>query len=243
MKLSAVRRGTLYLSLFVAAAFALPLAAATPAAKPTAAALVKKQAAPKPKAYAAPTLSKKIAKSRGAVAERDWTLMYYLDADCNLEPDMLDDMDEMESIGSTDNVNILVLLDRTPDHDPRDGNWSNARLLYVTRDGTNGKLKSKILDNLKELDTASPETLVGFVAFGLQNFPAKHYGLVLGNHGGTWMGMLNDETDNEGGMKLAPFIQGLEALKKAGAPKLDVIGFDMCLMAQVEVMDAISPYA
>ncbi|MEO8196144.1 MAG: clostripain-related cysteine peptidase, partial [Thermoanaerobaculia bacterium] len=97
--------------------------------------------------------------------------------------------------------------------------------------------------NLQEMDTANPETLVGFVAFGLQNFPAKHYGLILGDHGGTWMGMLNDETDNEGGMKLAPFIQGLEVLKKAGAPKLDVIGFDMCLMAQVEVMDAISPYA
>ena len=243
MKLSTVRRGLVYLALLIAAAFALPLAAATPAAKPSAAALVKKQPAPSPKTYAAPTVAKKVAKSKGAVAERDWTLMYYLDADCNLEPDMLDDMDEMESIGSTDNVNILVLLDRTPDHDPRDGNWSNARLLYVTRDATNGKLKSKILNNLQEMDTANPETLVGFVAFGLQNFPAKHYGLILGNHGGTWMGMLNDETDNQGGMKLAPFIQGLEALKKAGAPKFDVIGFDMCLMAQVEVMDAISPYA
>jgi len=243
MKLSAVRRGILYLSLLIAAVFALPLAAATPAAKPTAASLVKKPAPPKAKSYAAPTVPKKIAKSKGAVAEREWTLLYYLDADCNLEPDMLDDMDELESIGSTDNVNIVVLLDRTPEHDDRDGNWSNARLLYVTRDATSGKLKSKVLNNLKEMDTANPETLVGFVAFGLQNFPAKRYALILGNHGGTWMGMLNDDTDNQGGMKLAPFIQGLEALKKAGAPKFDVIGFDMCLMAQVEVMDAIAPYA
>ena len=242
MNLSTCRRGIVYLSLLIAAAFALPLAAATPAAKPTAATLVKKQPAPKPKSYAAPT-AKKVAKSKGAVAERDWTLMYYLDADCNLEPDMLDDMDELESIGSTDNVNILVLLDRTPEHDDRDGNWSNARLLYVTRDATSGKLKSKVLNNLQEMDTANPETLVGFIAFGLQNFPAKHYALILGNHGGTWMGMLNDDTDNQAGMKLAPFVQGLEALKQAGAPKFDVIGFDMCLMAQVEVMDAIAPYA
>ena len=34
MKLSAVRRGILYLSLLIAAVFALPLAAATPAASP-----------------------------------------------------------------------------------------------------------------------------------------------------------------------------------------------------------------
>ncbi len=243
MHLSAVRRGILYLSALIAAFVALPLAAATPAAKPSAASLVKKQPAPRTKTYAAPTVAKKIAKSKGAVAEREWTLLYYLDADCNLEPDMLDDMDELESIGSTDNVNIVVLLDRTPEHDDRDGNWSNARLLYVTRDATSGKLKSKVLNNLKEMDTANPETLVGFVSFGLQNFPAKRYALILGNHGGTWMGMLNDDTDNRGGMKLAPFIQGLETLKKAGAPKFDVIGFDMCLMAQVEVMDAIAPYA
>lgn len=42
MKLSTVRRGVVYLALLVAAAFALPLAAATPATKPTAATLVKK---------------------------------------------------------------------------------------------------------------------------------------------------------------------------------------------------------
>ncbi|MEO7794159.1 MAG: clostripain-related cysteine peptidase [Thermoanaerobaculia bacterium] len=247
MQFSTVRRGFLGLAVFAVAALSLPLSAATPAAapaaRPSAASLVKKQAAPKPKSYPKPVVEKKLAKSKGAVAERDWTLMYYLDADCNLEPDMLDDMDELESIGSTDNVNILVLLDRTPEHDRRDGDWANARLLYVTRDATNGKLKSKVLDNLKETDTSDPRTLVGFVAFGMQNFPAKHYALTLGNHGGTWMGMLNDDTDNQGGMKLAPFIQGLEALKNAGAPKFDILAFDMCLMAQVEVMDAIAPYA
>ena len=63
MHLSAVRRGILYLSVLIAAVFALPLAAATPAAKPTAASLVKKPAPPKAKSYAAPTVAKKIAKS------------------------------------------------------------------------------------------------------------------------------------------------------------------------------------
>ena len=45
------------------------------------------------------------------------------------------------------------------------------------------------------------------------------------------------------GMRLAPFVEALAALKAAGAPKIDLIKFDMCLMAQVEVMDAIAPYA
>ena len=252
MKLFTATRGILALCSLLVATLALALGAAppgahaqagAPASGPSAASLVKRPPAPQAKAYEKPKVAKKVERSKGAVAERDWTVMYYLDADCNLEAPMLDDIDEMERIGSTDNVNLLVLLDRTPQHDKRDGNWSNSRLLFVTRDNTNGKIKSEVLENLKEMDTSNPETLVGFVAFAMQNFPAKHYALVLGNHGGTWMGMLNDDTDNEAGMRLAPFIDGLAALKAAGAPKLDLIAFDMCLMAQVEVMDAIAPYA
>jgi hypothetical protein len=237
----------LVLALSVALCLSLPIGAAAAAKKPagnvTSASLVKRPPAPAAKDYAKPVVAKKVARSKGAAAERDWTVLYYLDADCNLEPDMLDDVDEMEMIGSTDNVNLLALLDRSPGYDDRDGNWPNSRLYYITHDTQKGKLASKLLENLKEMDTANPGTLADFIAFGMQNFPAKHYALVLGNHGGTWMGMLNDETDNAGGMKLAPFIQSLAALKSAGAPAFDVITFDMCLMAQVEVMDAISPYA
>jgi len=217
-------------------------AAGTSAGKPTADSLVKRPAPAKAPAYAKPKVEKKVAKSQGAAAEREWTVMYYLDADCDLEPPMLDDLDEMEMVGATDAVNILALVDRSPGYETRDGNWSNSRLLFVTHDQNPGRLDSKLLNNLQELDTADPRTLVEFVAFGIQNFPAKRYALILGNHGGTWMGMLNDETDNPEGMKLAPFVEGLAALQAAGAPKLDLAVFDMCLMAQVEVMDAIAPY-
>ena len=86
------------------------------------------------------------------------------DADCNLEAPMLDDIDEMEGIGSTDNVNLLVLLDRTPQHDKRDGNWSNSRLLFVTRDNTNGKIKSEVLENLKEMEETGVALDVPFLA-------------------------------------------------------------------------------
>ena len=248
MSQSRSSQGRLALSVLLSWSLAMPPgAAAAPPGPGTAtaspSALVKRPAAQKPKTYAALPATKAFERSKGAVAERDWTVMYYLDADCNLEAPMMDDVDELEVIGSTDNVNVLTLLDRTPQHDRRDGNWSHSRLLLVTRDGQMGKIRSKILHDLREMDTADPRTLVEFVAFSIQNFPAKHYALVLGNHGGTWMGMLNDDTDNEEGMRLAPFVEALAALKAAGAPKLDLIVFDMCLMAQVEVMDAIAPYA
>lgn len=237
---------TLFVSCLVLS-LCLSLFAATPAAKPpagkkTAASLVKKEPPPKKTVYPKPTLTKKIARSKGAVAAKEWTILYYLDADNNLEPDMLSDVNEMEEVGSTDQINLVVLLDRNPGYDNRDGNWTNNRLDFLTRDKDQEKITSKVLNDLKELDMADPQTLVNFVAFGLQNFPAKHYAIVLGDHGGTWMSSLNDETNNEGGLKLAGLISALDALKKSGAPTFDLMVFDMCLMSQVEVMDAISPY-
>src|SRR5262245_61955735 len=86
------------------------------------------------KTYAPVELPHKIQKSRGAVPQREWTILYYLDADNDLEPYMLNDVDEMEVIGSTDNINLVAMLDRHPGYEPRDGNWTNNKLLYITRD-------------------------------------------------------------------------------------------------------------
>ena len=39
---------------------------------------------------------------------KQWTVMVYMSADNNLEPDGIHDLNEMESVGSTDDVNIVV---------------------------------------------------------------------------------------------------------------------------------------
>ena len=44
----------------------------------------------------------------------EWTVMIYLDADNNLESAGIDDISEMEMVGSSDDVNIVVQVDRIP---------------------------------------------------------------------------------------------------------------------------------
>ena len=44
----------------------------------------------------------------------EWTVMVYLDADNNLESAGIDDINEMEIVGSTSEVNIVVQVDRIP---------------------------------------------------------------------------------------------------------------------------------
>src|SRR5262249_43397105 len=92
--------------------------------------IIKTKTPPKPrKQYAPAKLPHKIEAHRGGMPARDWTILYYMDADNNLEPFMMDDVDEMEMIGSTDNVNAVAMLDRTPQYETRDGDWANTKIL------------------------------------------------------------------------------------------------------------------
>ena len=104
---------SLLVSLFLLSAV-FGAAPAKPAAghKATSSSFVKKRPPAKRTVYPKPALAKKIAPSKGAVPAKEWTILYYLDADNNLEPDMFDDVNEIEQIGSTESVNLVTLFDR-----------------------------------------------------------------------------------------------------------------------------------
>ncbi len=45
-------------------------------------------------------------------ATKEWTWMVYMDGDCNLEADAINDFNEMASVGSTSDINIVVQFGR-----------------------------------------------------------------------------------------------------------------------------------
>ena len=67
-----------------------------------------------------------------------WTFMAYVMGDTNLEPYALDDLAEMASVGTSDHLNIVTMVDRSPDYSD-DGlddipNWEDTKLLEVQQD-------------------------------------------------------------------------------------------------------------
>ncbi|MGZ0712070.1 clostripain-related cysteine peptidase (plasmid) [Coraliomargarita sp. W4R53] len=175
-------------------------------------------------------------------ADSSWTFMAYVMGDTNLEPYALDDLSEMASVGSGDEVNIIAMVDRSPDYsDEGLGNladWEDTKLLAVQPE------EFVILDELGELNTGSPETLAGFIETAITEYPADNYALLLWDHGGGWIGMGADETDGEDGLELDEIAQGIDAgLSAAGVDKLDLLGFDACLMATYEVATTLAPHA
>jgi hypothetical protein len=188
----------------------------------------------------------------------EWTVLVYADADNDLEGPILDDLDEMETIGSVQGVNVVMQIDRwrPPPNSPmasRDdktnGDWDQAKRYFITRDDGSTKINSLELQDLGEVDMAHYNQLHDFLVWGIKKFPAKKYALVMEDHGSGWKGAFVDD-------KAAPFAKpmvlmyldelqtGLQTgLKDAGIAKLDLFAADACLMSTIEVIDAIAPFS
>lgn len=91
---------------------------------------------------------------------------------------------------------------------------------------------------------SDPESLTDFILWAKKNYPADRYMLVLWDHGGGFasgygVDILNDREDKERLMSASEIIG---AIKKAGM-KFEMIGFDACLMQNIEYANALEPYA
>ncbi len=120
-----------------------------------------------------------------------WTFMVYLDADNDLEKFGVADFNEMETVGSSADVQIIVQMDRIPGYDATNGDWTDTRRFRITKDNDKQTMTSPVLQNLGEANMGNPQTLVDFVNWAKQNYPADHYCLVLWDHGGGWRNQMN----------------------------------------------------
>jgi hypothetical protein len=179
--------------------------------------------------------------------DADWTVLVYLDGDNNLERDALADFNEMERIGSNDRVKIVVQLDRIhqsgPEDDTSNGDWESTKRFLVEQDDDRETIASRELEDLGEQNMGDPQTLVDFATWGVKEFPAQRYALILWDHGSSWAGIAFDDTDGEKGISMPELEAALRTTQaQAGIDRFDLIGFDACLMSQLDVLHAIAPY-
>lgn len=170
----------------------------------------------------------------------DWTFMVYLDADNNLEDMGVDDFLEMSKIGSKSQMHVVVLFDRNFEYSEDYGDWSDTRLFYVEKNLE--PWPDNAIMELGELNMGDPEVLYWFVNWTVHNYPAKHYILVLWDHGGGFYGCCWDEYPINDNLDISEIMKTLEKLEQEGI-HIDILGFDACIMATAEVALAIAPYA
>jgi hypothetical protein len=172
---------------------------------------------------------------------REWTILVFMNAANNLEPDSIDDMNEMEQLGSTNDVNIVVQWKRIAGYDSTNGDWKTTRRYYVVKDSDPETVSSNLLVDMGSgVDMGSPNTLRDFLQWGVRSFPARKYMVVIWNHGAGWRAFrdrlnilargvsYDDNTGNHIRIWELP-------LALSVGVKWDIVAFDASLMQMLEV--------
>jgi hypothetical protein len=192
-------------------------------------------------------------------SDQRWLVLLYQDADDKiLEEDIFIDLNEAERVGSSQQVQIVAQVDRYRGGYQGDGDWTGARRYYVTQDANLNRVESELVEDVGEANMADGETLVDFVTWAVERYPADKYVLVLSDHGMGWPGGWSDPSARGNSGTNAPLAGALggdhlylneldqaleDILARTGIDKFELIGMDACLMGHLEVLSSLAPYA
>jgi hypothetical protein len=177
------------------------------------------------------------AKAEVPVNEKEWTFLIFLNGHNNLDPFAEMNVHQMEQVGSTDKINIVV-------------QWASmgkkTKRFLVTKSKGGKRISSPVLQELPPVDMGDVNELVNFVKWGVENFPAKKYFVNIWNHGSGWhrkkISPLDTSYDDIYDSKITTEQLGsaMSEIRKIMGQKIDILGHDACLMAMVEVAAEVS---
>ncbi len=166
--------------------------------------------------------------------DTEWAVYWYL-CGSDLESNYgsaTNDLAEMMEVQLPENVKIIIQTGGT-------SAWQNdvvsstalQRFVY-DQDGM------KLVEELPSANMGDAQTLKDFLAFSKENYPAKHTAVTLWNHGGgSVTGAAFDELYEMDSLSLAEMYQSFTEVfgENPQDQPVDIIGFDTCLMATVDV--------
>lgn len=195
----------------------------------------------------------------------DWTLLIYA-ANDDLDPNLVaafdaDALEWQHGLGGSALFQILVQRDYAPFQLNAEGEPRPSERYAIYREERRhpeyppgaGAPESMLLG---ETDTTNSTTLRDFLVYGIRTFPARHYWVTFTGHGDGFAGLAHDASA-ESGRRLS--LAGLaSALAEASAvieteirtmpgydgpgtsKRIDVVSFDACRLATIEVAASIA---
>lgn len=183
------------------------------------------------------------------------TIMYYGDADNNLESSLLEDVAEMKTGYSDVGYNLIALFDRasgySSESDVFGEGFTDTRLYRIGKNATirlNGGTQLPTITASGasgELNMGDAATLKKFIQYCKANYPADKYVLIMSNHGGgtrsvkstsskenvkaiCWDDNIGDGTGDDA------LYTGEISDTLTSSESVDVMVLDACLMGSVE---------
>ena len=174
--------------------------------------------------------------------QKKWTMLVFLNGNNNLDEYGDLNIRQMEQVGSSADVNIVV-------------QWASMkkssvkRLLIQKRVSSADESEvstSPVVEDMGSVDMGDYQNFVDFVKWGHDNYPADRYFVVVWNHGNGWqlnstnpnpIGALDISYDDKTGNHITTEQLGkaMGQISSYIGRKVDLYGSDACLMAMMEV--------
>ncbi|MBP8000802.1 MAG: hypothetical protein KA314_17920 [Chloroflexi bacterium] len=174
--------------------------------------------------------------------QTDWSVLIYGSADNNLETDMAVDLEEMEQVGSSPPLAIVTQVD---DFTGVAGGSYRAQVVEDPAPGL-ASAAAPVAVPIVEPNMGAAATLSNFLVWADMQYPADKTALIIWDHGDGWRGVSQDASSNDGvgspnddWLDMQELATGLDD----GPNLFNVLAFDACLMAELEVAYQVWLYA
>ncbi|MDO8805994.1 MAG: clostripain-related cysteine peptidase [Elusimicrobiota bacterium] len=173
-------------------------------------------------------------------AGREWLVLVFINGvnDLGILGYANNDINEMEAVGSSDKLAVVVEYGILGIDDIYGRNLQfprGSKTLHIMRDADTMKITSPVISTTNYADMGSEANLVRFVKRGIRSFPAKKTAVILWNHGSGRLGISYDDV-SKNSMEVDKLGAALAQIKKAlGGRKIDVFATDACLMQMASV--------
>lgn len=208
-----------------------------------------------PAASPVPKPGKPVAAAPRAQAPKEWTILVYMNGKNSLNSAVYSDLNEMEQVGSSDQINIIAAVAKTrtrpgPGDTQLPADFEGEKIFYIMKDADSGRITSPVLQSYADVDMGSWKNLANIAGWAKSRYPAKRYMLIVWNHGSGWKSFgktrgrdfstqgisYDDKTGNH-----ITTAQMKDVLAQIGG--VDILASDACLMQMASVDYEIKDYA
>ncbi len=173
---------------------------------------------------------------------KEWTILIYANGNNELLPEIYNSKLKAEKVGSTSNINVVMEIGLDSMDIPFimrpnqyissfSSPWMGVRRYYINRNN------STLIEDLGKINMADHDNLYDFIAWGIKNYPAQKYMLIISGHGSSFVGVLPDFSQE------APYIMGvwemcyvINKVKADTNTNIDILVLDMCYMNYLELV-------
>lgn len=160
-----------------------------------------------------------------------WTVLIYADGNNEMEEVIYKTIEDCKNIGEPKDISVVIEIGLLGRNKTTENKWCGVRRYYID------SKEPFLIEDLGRANMADPNNLYNFIEWGITNYPASHYMVVLSGHGADFVGGFTDiSLENNYIMGISEMAMAVGVGAQAVSSIIDVLVLDMCYMNSIEVL-------